>query len=306
MQNRREIGARSASPRAGGPTVRAASRRWTAALAAAGIEDAGADVRRLIAAVLDVAPARLLSEPERALTEAELAALEGHMTRRAGHEPVSRILGRRDFYGRTFAISPATLDPRPDTETLVEAALGLVREEGWPPGGLHLLDVGTGSGCLLVTLLCELAGARGLGSDVSAPALAVARANAERLGVAGRASWLTADALESVPGPFHMLLSNPPYVRTSEIAHLQREVCHFDPQVSLDGGPDGLDLYRRMAPSIARVVPDGWTVLEVGFDQADQVIDIVSGGIGAAALADVRVYRDVAGKKRCVAVRTRA
>lgn len=286
-------------------TVGAALRQWTAALARAGIEEAGGDVRRLMAGRLDVSAARLLSESERILTAAELAALSVCMARRARREPVSRILGQRDFYGRTFAVSPATLDPRPESETLIEAAIEVAREEAWEGVGLDILDVGTGSGCLLLTLLCELEGARGTGTDVSEAALAVACANAGRLGLAQSTSWLTAAGLDSVPGPFHMLISNPPYVRTEEIAHLEPEVRNFDPAVALDGGADGLAVYRSLAPQLVRVVPDGWIVLEVGYDQAEAVASIIVGGAGQA-VADSRIYRDVAGKRRCVAMRTRA
>src|SRR5262245_4461170 len=287
------------------PTVGSAVRRWTVELSRAGIEAPGADVRRLIAAALDVPAAKVLGTPERPLTDAELSMLTGYVARRAKREPVSRIIGQRDFYGRSFTISPATLDPRPETETLIEAALEIVREEGWPRQGLRILDVGTGSGCLLLTLLCELDGACGIGTDISAAALAVARVNADRLGVSQRASWLTADALDTVSGSFHILVSNPPYVRTGEIARLEPEVRNFDPAVALDGGGDGLALYRRLAPGIAKVVADGWAILEVGYDQADAVASVISGGLGQAGVADVRVYRDVAGKRRCVAVKTR-
>jgi release factor glutamine methyltransferase len=288
-------------------TVDAALRQGTAALARSGIEGAGADARRLLAAVLNVAPVRLLREPERVLTPAQAAQLASYVARRARREPVSRILGRRDFYGRSFTVSPATLDPRPDSETLVETALALVREERWAPSAVRVLDVGTGTGCLLVTLLCELPAASGIGTDISPAALAVAGANAERLGVADRAGWLTADALESVPGSFHILISNPPYVCTGDIAHLDPEVRSFDPTIALDGGCDGLALYRRLARGIARVVPDGWAILEVGFDQADAVAAIVSDGVAGAGagVADIRFAQDVAGKRRCVAVKTR-
>lgn len=293
---------------AGDPvTVGAALRQWTAALARAGIEGAGGDVRRLIAAVLNVSAAKLLSEPERALMPGELATLSSYIARRAKREPVSRILGQRDFYGRAFAIAPATLDPRPDSETLIKAALDAAREEGWAEDSLRILDVGTGSGCLLLTLLCELEGARGTGTDISAAALAVARDNADRLGVSHRVSWLMADGLETVPGAFHIVVCNPPYVRTSEIAHLEPEVRNFDPAVALDGGADGLAVYRALAAQLARVVPNGWIVLEVGYDQADEVASIIADGAGQpVADMDMRVYPDVAGKRRCVAMRTRA
>ena len=296
---------RDPSPAGAHVTTGTALRQWTAALARSGIEDAGGDVRRLIAAVLDISAASLLSEPGRILTPPELATLSAHVARRARREPVSRILGQRDFYGRTFAISPATLDPRPESETLIEAALDAVRREGWTGHGLRILDVGTGSGCLLLTLLCELEGARGTGTDISRAALAVARDNACHFGVSRRSSWLIADGLETVPGPFHMLISNPPYVRTGEIAHLEPEVHNFDPAAALDGGADGLALYRAWAPWLTRLVPDGWIVLEVGYDQADAVAAIIAGSMGQA-VAETHIYRDVAGMRRCVAMRARA
>jgi release factor glutamine methyltransferase len=277
-------------------------RASTARLADAGIEGAGSDARRLLAVVLDAPAAALLREPERTLTDAQLATLDRHVARRASREPVSRILGRRDFYGRSFTITPATLDPRPDSETLVTEALQTVREERWEQP--RILDVGTGSGCLLLTLLCELAGASGTGTDISPEALAVARANAERLGVARRATWLTADALESVGGPFHILVSNPPYVRSGDIQGLDPEVRCYDPVLSLDGGPDGLAFFRRLAARILGVVPDGWVILEVGFDQADAVASILSNITNGVDRP--RIGLDVAGKRRCVAVRTRA
>jgi release factor glutamine methyltransferase len=289
-----------------GFTVGAVLRTWTAELTRRGVEEAGADVRRLVAAALGISHARLVAEPERVVTPDETAILGGYLARRAGREPVSRILGEREFYGRSFILSPATLDPRPDTETVVGAALEIAGEEGRKERpGLRILDVGTGTGCLLLTLLCELDGAHGTGTDISPEAIAVARVNAGRLGIAERASWLTADALETVTGPVHMLVSNPPYIRTGDIAHLDAEVRCFDPAIALDGGPDGLVFYRRLSAGITRVVPDGWAILEVGFDQADAVAAILKDELGPA-LADLRLYRDVAGKKRCVAVKTRA
>jgi release factor glutamine methyltransferase len=294
------------SPGGGGPrALGSALRRWTALLSRRGIEGAGGDVRRLVAAVLDVPMAAILSEPRRVLSDAELATLDSYVARRADREPVSRILGRRDFYGRSFTISPATLDPRPESETLIAAALQIVREEGWQQDTLRILDVGTGSGCLLLTLLCELGEGSGVGTDVSAEALAVARTNAVRLGVAERASWQLADALETVCGPFHIMVANPPYVRTAAIARLEPGVRSFDPIVSLEGGADGLAVYRRLAPRIQSVVPNGWVILEVGFDQADEVLSIVSGACGPRGAARIGVYLDVAGRRRCVAVKTR-
>lgn len=285
--------------RSGGPrTVGLVLRECAGALTRAGVEGAGGDARRLLAAVLSAHAVAIATEPRRVLTDAQLAKLEGYVARRASREPVSRILGCRGFYGRSFTISPATLDPRPESETLVAAALQIAGEEKWEAP--RILDVGTGSGCLLVTLLCELESASGTGTDISAEALAVARANGERLGVATRASWLRADLLETVADRFHMLIANPPYVRSGEIERLEAEVRDFDPRIALDGGADGLAVYRRLAAGAARIVPQGWVVMEVGYDQADAVLSILSG-----IAVETRVYLDVAGTRRCVAVKTR-
>ena len=287
------------------PSVGSAVRDLTRQLVCAGIEGAGGDVRRLAAGALGVAGADLLRAPERVLTTAELQLLQTYVNRRQRHEPVSRILGVRDFYGRTFAISPATLDPRPDSETVVAAALEIAREEDWMSQPLRILDIGTGSGCLLLTLLCELPQATGLGTDISEAALATAAGNARRHGLEQRVEWLHADGLESVTGPFHMLVANPPYVRTADLEGLEPEVRDFDPIEALDGGPDGLAIYRHLARRMADVVAaPGWVVLEVGHDQADLVSALIgSEGTGMDG-ARIRIRRDVAGKRRCVAART--
>ena len=280
-------------------------RELTAHLARAGIEGAGGDVRRLAAAALGVSGAAVLMGPDRVLTTAELQLLRAFVERRRQHEPVSRILGERDFYGRTFAISPATLDPRPDSETVIAAALEIAREEGWMSRPIRILDVGTGSGCLLLTLLCELPQATGLGTDISAAALDTASLNAGRLGLGRRVTWLRADALESIAGPFHMLVANPPYVRTAEIPGLEPEVRDFDPTQALDGGPDGLAMYRRLMPRIADVTPcGGWVVLETGHDQAADVAALLASKEAGMDVARIRIHHDVAGRRRCVAART--
>jgi release factor glutamine methyltransferase len=287
-------------------TVAGALRRATARLQGAGIEDPGTDARRLLCAALGLSATDLLSRPQRALSVEEADRLDRHIERRRRREPVARILGCRDFYGRSFAISPATLDPRPDSETLIEAALDLVRGEGRTQAPLRLLDVGTGSGCLLLTLLCELPRATGVGTDIDQDALNVARANASRLGVADRATWLVADALDGVVGDFDMLIANPPYICTGEIAGLEPEVREYDPLAALDGGADGLRFYRRLAAAIRSVVPNGWVVLEVGHDQADAVAALLLSTLRAADRGDVRFYLDVTGRRRCVAMRTQS
>ena len=171
---------------------------------------------------------------------------------------------------------------------------------------MRILDVGTGSGCLLTTLLCELPDATGIGTDISQDALRTASDNAQRLGVAARAAWKIADALENIEGPFDILVCNPPYIRSADIAELEPEVRDFDPRAALDGGSDGLAIYRRMAPRIPALVPNGWAVFEVGYDQAEAVADLLASATGDRNPQSLSLHLDVAGKRRCVAWGTRA
>jgi release factor glutamine methyltransferase len=286
-------------------TLGAAVRAATLRLRRAGIDSAGDDARRLAAAVLGLDGAEVLSAPERPLGDEEVRRLACAIARRARREPASRILGAREFYGRSFALSPATLDPRADSETLIAATLALVGDEGWLSAPLRILDVGTGSGCLLVTLLLELAHATGVGTDISPAALATARSNARALAVAERSRWVAADALAGLAGPFDIMVSNPPYVRSADIARLAPEVARYDPHAALDGGSDGLAVFRRLAEGVAGLVPDGWIVLEVGHDQADAVAALLSSPGALGSGARLRVFTDVAGMRRCVAGRTR-
>jgi release factor glutamine methyltransferase len=287
------------------PTLGAVLRQATADLQHAGIDQAGNDARRLLAAVLGLSGAQILSQPERRLSPEQVERLGQCIARRRNREPVSRILGEREFYGRSFAISSATLDPRPDSETLIEAALGRARLEGWFAAPLRILDVGTGSGCLLLTLLCELPNAVGIGTDISEAALEVARDNARRLGVEHRAQWLIRDALEDIGDRFEILVSNPPYVRSDDIAGLEPEVRCFDPWSALDGGGDGLHVFRRIAAGIPSTIPNGWIVLEVGHDQADAVAGLLESSTSGIKVGDIEFCRDVTGNRRCVAARTR-
>lgn len=286
-------------------TVGSALRAFAAELARAGIEGSAGDVRLLMADTLGLSAAAILAGPERPLGAGELEALRHRIARRAAREPVSRILGERHFYGRPFAISPAVLDPRPDTETLVSVALDIVRAEGWTHEPIRLLDIGTGSGCLLTTLLCELPAATGTGTDVSPAALELAHDNARQLGVGDRAAWLQADALEITFVPCHLLVTNPPYIRTSDIAKLDPEVRDHDPMLALDGGADGLEFFRRMAPRIAEAVPAGWFVCEVGHDQARAVADLMATKHRGLEVPEIRIHHDLDGRKRCVAMKTR-
>jgi release factor glutamine methyltransferase len=287
------------------PTLGALLRQATADLRHAGIDQAGNDARRLLAAVLGLSSAQVLSQPERRLGPEQVERLDRCIARRCKREPVSRILGEREFYGRSFAITPATLDPRPDSETVIEAALERARREGWLAAPLRILDVGTGSGCLLLTLLCELPNAIGIGTDISEAALEVARDNARRLGVEHRAQWLVRDALEDIGNQCEILVSNPPYVRSDDIARLGPEVRCFDPWSALDGGDDGLRVFRRIAAGIPSTIANGWIVLEVGHDQADAVADLLESSLSGIKVGDIEFCQDVTGRRRCVAARTR-
>jgi release factor glutamine methyltransferase len=277
--------------------------RWaTHLLAVAGVEEAARDARLLVGAATGLDAAALLARPEAPVAADAVRRLDALIARRSAREPVSRILGEREFYGRTFSLSPATLDPRPDSEVLIELALELVRKRGWHKRPLRILDVGTGTGCLLVTLLAELPLSSGTGTDVSAEALQVAAANAARNGAAARARFEVRDGLKDVAGSYELLVCNPPYVARHEIAGLAPEVRCFDPLSALDGGPDGLDLYRSIIPALARVVPKGLVVFEVGAGQAATVAELLRQHVSGADRGPLFYRKDLGGHTRCVAM----
>lgn len=271
-------------------------------LVAAGIEDAGRDARLLLAAAAGCGTGEIIAHPERRLADEVRERLAAMLVRRAAHEPASRILGVREFYGRPFSLSAATLDPRPDTETLIGVALSIARREGWHDKGIRILDIGTGTGCLLLTLLAELPLATGLGTDISREALATASANAAALGLAERATFEMQDVLAGVSGVFDLVVSNPPYIPSGDIAGLEREVREFDPRAALDGGPDGLDMYRRIAAGLDRVAR-GWVVLEVGAGEADAVALVLQQAFVKTRKAELSLHCDLGGHARCVALR---
>lgn len=282
-------------------TVGAAIAAVTRALTEAGVETPARDARLLVGAATGADAAALIARPERRLTDDERRQLAALTARRARREPVSRILGTREFYGREFMLSPATLDPRPDSETLIELALGLADENGWRERPIRILDIGTGTGCLLVTLLAELPLSSGVGTDISAEALAIAAANAHHLGVGERARFEQRKSLEGVEGPFDLVVSNPPYIATAEIASLDPEVRDYDPAGALDGGPDGLDIYRQIIPALAGVVTSGWVVFEVGAGQAEAVAEMLRHSAAGHRGGEIRLRQDLGGHTRSVA-----
>ena len=263
-----------------------------AALRAAGVEDAATDARRLLAHVLGVAPGRLVMVLPDPVTEAQAAACAKAIAQRAAGRPVARITGTRAFWGRDFAVTEAVLDPRPDTESLVAAALA-------EPFS-RVLDLGTGSGCILVTLLAERPGATGLGVDLSPAALSVAAANAARHGVAERAALAVSDWYAAVGGPFDLIVSNPPYIAAAEMAGLAPEVRDHDPQMALTDGADGLTAIRAVAAGArAHLVPGGRLLIEIGWRQGPAAAAILR----QAGLADIRILPDIDGRDRIAAAR---
>jgi len=260
-------------------SVRQAFVETASVLREAGIETPELDARLLLCHAAALTHESFVARAGEALQPEAAVRLEALVRRRASREPISRITGTREFYGRSFLVDESVLDPRPDTETLIEVALALIEKTGRREEPLRLLDLGTGTGCILLTLLAELPKAHGLGTDLSPAALRLAEANARRLGVAGRASFLASDWLDAIHGEFDLIVSNPPYIASGEIERLAPEVAHHDPYLALDGGPDGLKAYRRIAAGAARLVaPKGAILVEIGASQAPAVAGLLRDG----------------------------
>jgi release factor glutamine methyltransferase len=264
-------------------------REGVRALTEAGVPQAAQDARWLLADALGVGRDRLtlvLSDPVGA-DQAE--AFRHLVARRARREPVSQILGRRVFYGREFRVTRDVLDPRPETEMLVEAALAEPFEA--------LLDLGTGSGCIALTLLAEMEGSRAVATDVSPAALAVAEANAERLGLRGRVQFLQSDWYGEVTGLFDLIVSNPPYIAADEVGGLAPEVRDWEPRGALTDETDGLAAYRVILALARRyLLPGGRVLVEIGPTQARAVVDLAA----LAGFGEVRVIRDMDGRDRVI------
>lgn len=270
------------------------------ALAAAGIVAPAHEARLLLGMAAQVPLAVMIGFPERSVDAAAAAAYRALIARRADREPVSHLVGEREFWSLPFLVSRDVLDPRPDSEAVIEAVLEALPDRA---RGLRLLDLGVGSGCLLVTLLRELRAAVGVGVDLSPAALEMAQRNAVRLQVADRAAFHLGDWLEALPadaGKFDLIVSNPPYIRSEEIATLEPEVVRHEPPLALDGGTDGLDAYRQLASVLAQhLAPNGLVALEIGIGQAESVTALMT----AAGLVPAGTRLDLARRERCLLFR---
>lgn len=278
-------------------TIDQARRFWAAEFRAAGFDFPELDARILAGYALSLDHAGLVAAAGRNLASGEASAIAALARRRLAHEPIARIVGSKEFWGLGLAVNAATLVPRPETETVIEAALAAVGREYARP--LRIADLGTGSGAILLALLSELPNAFGVGTDTNPSALAIARNNARQLGLS-RAAYVACDMAAALRGPFDLIVSNPPYVASADIAALAPEVRLFDPHRALDGGPDGLNFYRALAGAAPTLLAaDGALVVEVGAGQAGSVAALFA----AAGLAPSALRPDLNGVARALVAR---
>lgn len=278
-------------------TLSALLRETRARLAEAGIDSAAIDARLLVEHFTETAPFDLVSRPDAEIETEAIAFLDSAIARRLAGEPVYRILGYREFYGLKLKLSKDTLEPRPDTETLVDAVLPFVKQRLGEADRCRILDLGTGTGAIALALIHEAPNATATGVDISDDALATARANAEANGLSDRFSDLRSNWFDAVDGQFDVIVSNPPYIPSSDIAGLAREVRDFDPLAALDGGDDGLTAYRKIAESASPHLAEGGLIgVEIGYDQS-AAVDAVFTGSGFLAR---RFLKDLAGNDRVI------
>lgn len=279
-------------------TVGQAVKWLTGSFLKAGLPSAQLDARLLTAYVLKIGVERLILDATHPISTSDISNLGSVLERRVNREPVSRICGSREFWGLPFRLNKATLDPRPDSETIVSALLTLCEREGRRCEALKLLDLGTGTGCLLLSALSELQGASGVGVDISREALVMARENAIVIGLKDRAEFVNSDWLDGVTGVYDFILANPPYIKADEIAGLAPEVSVHDPRAALDGGISGMDCYAAIIPALSgRVAACGWALLEAGDGQAGAIAELLS----EHGFGEIEVFPDFSGKSRVVA-----
>jgi release factor glutamine methyltransferase len=269
-------------------------------LKARGIDTPDLDARLLVGHALGLDHAGLARASGRALDAEEIARIEALVARRLAREPVARIIGVKEFWGLPLRLGPAVLVPRPETETVVEQALAAIDRGGSRDRLLRIADLGTGSGAIMLALLSELPNAFAIGTDRDPAALAVARGNAARLGFGARAAFVACNFGQALAGGLDLLVTNPPYVRSGDMAGLDPDVRDYDPHIALDGGPDGLAAYRAIAADARALLnPNAHLVAEIGAGQSDAVVALLA----AAGLARVAVAPDLAGIPRAVSAR---
>jgi release factor glutamine methyltransferase len=284
-----------------GQTVEMARRALSMQFRSGSIDSAELDARILAGAALGLDLTGLIAAASRLLTPDESIRLEDFARRRLNGEPVARILGQKEFWGLPLKLSAATLVPRPDTETAVELALEMLHATPQPGHPPRIADIGTGTGAILLALLSELPDAYGVGTDISEAALRIARINAADLHLADRTGFVACDYAAALSDGFDLIVSNPPYIRSAEIAALATEVRDHDPLAALDGGPDGLDAYRALIPQAARLLaPRGALVVEAGLGQS---VDIQALMTAAGLTLERPAKADLAGVPRAVAGR---
>jgi len=261
-------------------------------LSKSGIEGAARDARILTAFALEIPISELSLKINQQVSEKIIVELEKLILRRINREPISKILGRRDFWGRTFSINENVLDPRGDTETLIDFVIEKPVKS--------VLELGTGSGAIAVTLACEWKEVHVTATDISENALSLAKINAEKFNVQNKIHFLTSDWFENVKGAYDLIISNPPYIGLTEQDEISAEVIKYDPEIALFAGRDGLEAYRRIIPSLSKFLnPDGLVVLETGASQGIKVKNMMN----AAGFIDAKIVKDLSGKDRLVAAK---
>ncbi len=273
-----------------GSTVAGLLQEVRSRFAEADLDDPATEARILVGGLLHLSSTELVTRSSDAVSPEDVERARTAVGRRLNHEPVHRILGEREFYGLPLRLSAATLEPRPDTEILVDTMLAHVRRLESEVGNIHILDIGTGTGAICLALLHECPQATGVGSDISSEALETARGNAEQNGLAARFTTVHGSWFEAIHERFHVIVSNPPYIASSVISTLAPEVKDFDPPAALDGGLDGLDAYRAIAKDAARFLhPNGMIGVEIGYDQRETVTSVFEGA-GFLLVEAVRDY----------------
>lgn len=285
---------------AAGPTVAQARRALADRFRAAGLESPDLDARVLVGHVLGFDHAALAASASHVLSAEDAVRIDAFASRRLAGEPIARIVGTREFWSLPLTVTPAVLVPRPETETVVELALALCGRDGPRDRVLRIADLATGSGAILLAVLTEFPNAAGVGTDIDRDALAVAQRNAEQLRLVNRASFVASDYGASLDGAFDLVVSNPPYIPSGDIASLAREVREHDPRHALDGGADGLDAYRAIAADAPRLLAsNGYLIVEIGAGQQHDVEELFTkNGLAIAA-----VKHDLSGISRAIAAR---